>query len=156
MSARYRSLFSSTLAPIYKVPAAHCAMPRRLPRNHSQPTPPLWRQNARVSQEVAALEDFWNHLCESRHFHTAPFHISLTALSFLLSPLVSLLLRQNQCPQNAGYLCTDDGPDGMTTYPLSPCIVKAIVVCLALRTTATPLVVVLGAHITNAFRICMR
>ena len=144
MSARYWSLFSSTLALIYKVPAAHCAVPRRLPRNHLQPTPPLCRQNARVSQEVIALEDCWNHLCKSRHFHTAPFHIPLTALSFLLSPLASLMLRQNQCPQIAGCLCIDDGPDGMTTYPCTPYHRHP--------SRRRPR----GAHTTNVFRICMR
>ena len=34
-------------------------------------------------------------------------------------------------------------------------LVGAIVVCLALRTTATAVVVVLRAYTTNAFRICM-
>src|SRR5580658_7057620 len=43
----------------------------------------------------------------------------------------------------------------MATYPRSPCIVGATVVCLALPTTATPVVVILRAHTVNEFRICM-
>jgi hypothetical protein len=43
----------------------------------------------------------------------------------------------------------------MTMYPRSPCIVGATVVCLALCTTATPVVVILRAHAINEFCICM-
>ncbi|KAI0267970.1 hypothetical protein BGY98DRAFT_1021249 [Russula aff. rugulosa BPL654] len=31
------------------------------------------------------------------------------------------MLRQNQRPQDAGCMCTDDGPYGMATYCRSPC-----------------------------------
>lgn len=113
------------------------------------PTPPLETEH-RVSQEVAALEDCCDHSCKSHHFHTTSFHISLKTLSFSLSCLVSLTLRQNQRPQVAGFMCTDGSPDGKTTYPL-----KLSMYDLLHSAPPPPVVVVLEAHTTNAFRIRM-